>query len=92
MRGVKFPKVKIILLLEHSSYGALGCWGIEHMNVWREMREMEKDYLHERIREWAEEQRRNKARGIVEHVREELGEQAAGFAMPGINGGIACYD
>ena len=41
-------------------------------------------YLHERIRErwgdealaWAEKQRRNKARGIVEHVREELGEQA----------------
>ena len=53
---------------------------------------MTEDYLHERIREWAEKQRRNKARGIVEHVREELGEQAAGFAMPGINGGIACYD
>ena len=42
-------------------------------------------FLHERIRErwggealaWAEKQRRNKARGIVEHVREELGEQAA---------------
>ena len=57
-------------------------------------------YLHDRLRErwggealaWAEKQRRNKARGIVEHVREELGEQAAGFAMPGINGGIACYD
>ena len=40
-------------------------------------------FLHERIRAWAEEQRRNKARWIVEHVREELGEQAAGFAMPG---------
>ena len=48
-------------------------------------------YLHEKIRAWDEEQRRRKARGIVEHVREELGEQAAGFAMPGINGGIACY-
>ena len=66
------------------------------MNVWRELREMIEDYedsyLHEKIRAWAEEQRRNKARGIVESVREELGEQAAGFAMPGINGGIACYD
>ena len=51
----------------------------------------EDSYLHERIRAWAEEQRRRKARWIVEHVREELGEQAAGFAMPGINGGIACY-
>ena len=52
------------------------------------MREMIEDYkdsfLHERIRErwggealaWAREQRRRKARGIVEHVREELGEQA----------------
>lgn len=52
------------------------------------MREMiegyEDSYLHERIREsrgdkalvWAEEQRRNKARGIVESVRDELGEQA----------------
>src|SRR5699024_4242659 len=57
--------------------------------VWREMREMTGDYknsfLHERIRErwgdealvWAREQSRRKARGIVEHVREELGEQAA---------------
>ena len=26
-------------------------WGIEHAGVWRELREMEKDYLHERIRE-----------------------------------------
>ena len=66
-----------------------------------EMTEDYKDsFLHERIRErwggeamaWAEKQRRNKARGIVEHVREGLGEQAAGFVMPGINGGIACYD
>ena len=51
--------------------------------------EMEKDYkdsfLHERILgrwgdealAWAREQNRRKARGIVEHVREELGEQAA---------------
>src|SRR5699024_5508827 len=87
--GGYFPKVKIILLLEHSSYGALGCWGIEHMNVWRGLRGMEKDYkdsyLHQRIRErwgdealvWAREQNRRKSRGIVEHVREELGEQAA---------------
>ena len=43
------------------------------------MREMEKDYLHERIRAWAEEQRRRKARGIVESVRYELGEQAEGL-------------
>ena len=77
--GGYFPKVKIILLLEHSSYGALGCWGLEHMNVWREMREMEKDYLHEKIRAWAEEERRRKARGIVESVRDELGEQAEGL-------------
>src|SRR5699024_5620660 len=51
-----------------------------------EMTEDYKDsFLHERIRErwggealaWAREQNRRKARGIVEHVREELGEQAA---------------
>lgn len=42
-------------------------------------------YLHDRLREsrgdaalaWAREQNRREARGIVEHVREELGEQAA---------------
>ena len=42
-------------------------------------------FFYDRIRErwgdealaWAEKQRRNKARWIVEHVREELGEQAA---------------
>ena len=42
-------------------------------------------YLHDRLREsrgdaalaWAREQNRRKARWIVEHVREELGEQAA---------------
>ena len=62
----------------------MGHWGLEHAGVRREMREMTEDYrnsyLDERIRErwgdealaWAEEQRRNKARGIVEHVREEL--------------------
>src|SRR5699024_8567449 len=84
--GGYFPKVKIILLLEHSSYGALGCWGIEHTGVWREMTEDYKNsFYYERIRErwgdealvWAREQSRRKSRGVVEHVREELGEQAA---------------
>ena len=80
-----------MLLLEHSSYGALGCWGLEHAGVWGEMREMTEDYkdsyLYDRLRErwggealaWAEEQRRRKARGIVESVRDELGEQAEGL-------------
>ena len=67
--GGYFPKVKIILLLEHSSYGALGCWGIEHAGVWRELREMTEDYedsyLHERIR--AVGLARNRAKPQVNH-------------------------
>src|SRR5699024_5230964 len=67
----------------------MGHWGIEHVGVWGEMREMTEDYknsyLYDRLRErwgdealvWAREQRRRKSRWIVEHVREELGEQAA---------------
>ena len=42
--GGYFPKVKIILLLEHSSYRAMGCWGIEHTGVWRGLGEMTEDY------------------------------------------------
>ena len=59
-------------------------------------------FLHERIRErwggealaWAEKQRRNKARGIVESVREELGEQAADLTddqiLEGLSRGGGC--